>query len=185
MTAETVLFPNSGPRGSPAHAAVPTATWTAASTAVAARTRRADPMHSLRQPGPAIPGRAGDASYITPAAVPLAVAAALLAGPAAQRESGAPGLRSASLPLAFERNVGQAPAGVAFVARARRAAVLLGDDGAVLALASRDGAERVLRMRLVGAAPGPVEGADLLPGRVNHFVGSDPSAWRSGIATFA
>jgi hypothetical protein len=44
---------------------------------------------------------------------------------------------------------------------------------------------KVLRMKLVGAGESAsVEVADELPGKVNYFIGSDPSQWRTGVPTF-
>ncbi|HEV2492825.1 MAG TPA: SBBP repeat-containing protein [Terriglobia bacterium] len=44
----------------------------------------------------------------------------------------------------------------------------------------------VLRMRLMNANPGAqAEGAEELPGRINYFLGKEPSQWRSGVPTFA
>jgi hypothetical protein len=44
----------------------------------------------------------------------------------------------------------------------------------------------VLRLKLVGAHPSPsVLGEDELRGKVNYFVGKDPSGWRTNISTFA
>ncbi len=43
----------------------------------------------------------------------------------------------------------------------------------------------VLRMKLVGADAGAAgAGADELPGKVNYFIGDDPSKWQSGVPTF-
>jgi hypothetical protein len=44
----------------------------------------------------------------------------------------------------------------------------------------------LLRMRLVGGSPAAnFEGLDPLPGKVNYYIGNDPSRWRAGIPTFA
>ena len=43
-----------------------------------------------------------------------------------------------------------------------------------------------LRMRLVGAHPNAeARGLEELPGKVNYFIGSDPSRWRANIPTYA
>jgi hypothetical protein len=41
-------------------------------------------------------------------------------------------------------------------------------------------------MRLVGADANPaVMGADVLPGKVNYFIGNDPKKWRTNVPTYA
>ena len=41
-------------------------------------------------------------------------------------------------------------------------------------------------MRLVGGNPAAnFEGLDLLPGRVNYYIGNDPSRWHTGVPTYA
>jgi len=43
-----------------------------------------------------------------------------------------------------------------------------------------------LRMKLLGASSSPlVRGEDQLPGRVNYFIGSDPSRWHTNLPTYA
>ncbi|MGH8009484.1 MAG: hypothetical protein ACREQ3_21035, partial [Candidatus Binatia bacterium] len=43
----------------------------------------------------------------------------------------------------------------------------------------------VVRMQVVGANPAPqVEGQDTLPGKVNYFLGNDPTQWRTDISTY-
>jgi len=44
----------------------------------------------------------------------------------------------------------------------------------------------VLRMKLLNADPAPkAEALEPLPGKVNHFIGADPQAWRAGAPTYA
>ncbi|MEA2717051.1 MAG: hypothetical protein QOI99_1368, partial [Actinomycetota bacterium] len=89
----------------------------------------------------------------------------------------------ASLPLGFEPNVGQAEAGVRYVARGPGYRLALSPTEASVTLA---GADAPLRMGLVGANPSPVlTGVDPLPGHTNYLTGSDPSAWRADVPTFA
>jgi hypothetical protein len=46
--------------------------------------------------------------------------------------------------------------------------------------------DAILRMRLVGANPEAKSiGVDPLPGKVNYFIGKDPSKWRTNIPTYA
>lgn len=113
------------------------------------------------------------------------------------------------LPLAFERNVGQAPAGVQFLARSQNSTLLLDESGATLQLqahsarTNRRGARGAktstrrttpaavtrtasVRMQLLGAQSGaPITPAEPLPGRVNYILGRDRSSWKTDVPTFA
>ncbi len=89
----------------------------------------------------------------------------------------------ASLPLGFEPNVGQAEAGVDFVARGPGYRLALSPTEAIVTLSDAGGP---LEMRLVGSNPAAAPtGVDPLPGRTNYLTGSDPSAWREDVPTFA
>lgn len=91
------------------------------------------------------------------------------------------------LPLAFEPNVGQAPAGVGYVAHGAGYAVSLTATQALVALQrSATGSPDVLALHVVGANP-DVRAApqDALPGVSNYLSGSDPSGWHTGVATYA
>jgi len=110
------------------------------------------------------------------------------------------------LPLSFELNRGQVDARVKFLSRGSGITVFLTGTETVLALdspsvpgaraASRDrrplpedrppASASVVRMRLVGATPGPsLEGLEPLPGKSNYFSGRDPARWRTNIPTYA
>jgi hypothetical protein len=94
------------------------------------------------------------------------------------------------LPLAFEANAGQTDGQVKFLARGPGYSVFLTRDAAVLTLpnAARSavGANRVIRMRLVGANDNAsVSGADELPGKSNYFIGNDPGKWRTHLPNYA
>ena len=102
----------------------------------------------------------------------------------------------AALPLAFEPNQGQSDPQVKYMARGNGYTVFLTSNDAVLSLQSRVAKKNapqtqtapsaVVRMHLVGAkAPAKIEGAGLMAGKANYFIGSDPAKWRSGIARFA
>jgi hypothetical protein len=39
-------------------------------------------------------------------------------------------------------------------------------------------------MKLAGAQPAQVSGAEPLPGKVNYFIGADPARWTSGVTTY-
>ncbi|MDQ6615780.1 MAG: SBBP repeat-containing protein [Actinomycetota bacterium] len=119
------------------------------------------------------------------------LAARAAAGPAApEPDAATAATRGASAfgrsPLAFEPNVGQAPAGADFVARGGGYSLALSPDGATLASAgSANGPARVVRMRLVGADPAAEGSAqDPSAGRVNYLMGNDPAKWHTDVATF-
>jgi hypothetical protein len=94
------------------------------------------------------------------------------------------------LPLAFEVNQGQAPAGVDFQSFGAGYALSLSAGEAVLSLRPGPGvggsqsAADVLHLQLVGANAAAVSGLDPLVTRSNYLVGSDPSQWRRNIPNF-
>ena len=131
------------------------------------------------------------ASVIAPA--PLSAAKPQAAGKARAQIS------YAKLPLSFERNRGQTDARVKFISRGRGYALFLTDDGATLTLQepskraaaasrlSRTEPARyaTLRVKLDGADHrASVSGEQQLPGRVNYFIGNDPSKWRKDVPTY-
>jgi len=89
------------------------------------------------------------------------------------------------LPLAFERNQGQAHQSVDFLARGGGYSVFLSQGNARLALRhDKSAAPAAVELRLLGANRDPkVVARDALPGRVNYFLGNDPARWRGDIAT--
>lgn len=94
-----------------------------------------------------------------------------------------PASAAVRLPLAFEKNLGQTDASVAFLARATHHTIFLTPTEIVLA--GRDRAS-TLRVRLVGASSeADIRGTDRLPGIVSYFRGNDPSRWQTNIPTYA
>ncbi len=95
-----------------------------------------------------------------------------------------------AIPLHFEPNVGQADARVKFIARGSGYSLFLTSDGAVLALQkAKPGMQNsktdVLRMEIAGANPDvKTTGENLLDGKTNYIVGSDPGKWQTDIANF-
>lgn len=103
------------------------------------------------------------------------------------------------LPLSFERNLGQFDARAKFVSHGAGYTIFLTSDEAVLTLrtnASGDkGAKakssvtegyRVLRMKLVGANADPqMVGLEELTGKLNYFLGNDPSQWTTDIPLYS
>jgi hypothetical protein len=94
----------------------------------------------------------------------------------------------AGLPLNFERNLGQAPEEVQYLAHGPAYAIAITEQGAALSLGRGTRASespQVVRLRVHGANHASIPTAeDPLPGRVNYFIGSDPSEWRTNIATY-
>ncbi|OFW04364.1 MAG: hypothetical protein A3G20_02675 [Acidobacteria bacterium RIFCSPLOWO2_12_FULL_59_11] len=111
------------------------------------------------------------------------------------------------LPMSFEANQGQSDSQVDFLARGRDYTLFLAPTEAVLALRKsvekihpkeallqheptkpqdRETQTEAVRMKLVGANPAPaVSGLEELPGKVNYFIGNDPTEWRTNVATYA
>ncbi|MFY9824779.1 MAG: SBBP repeat-containing protein [Thermoanaerobaculia bacterium] len=102
---------------------------------------------------------------------------------------------SAKMPLRFEQNVGQnvgqlKEAGALYFAQGKGYRLVLGAEEAVFSLGnianSAQPAEKTVRLRLAGGAKRPVvKGIDPLPTKSNYFLGSDPRAWHTGVASFA
>ena len=110
------------------------------------------------------------------------------------------------LPLAFELNRGQTDASVGFISRGPGSSLFLSSTEAVLVLTkpetrarpnkpglgkpdrarSENVTQTIVRMKLVGAnAESSVEGLEELPGKVNYFIGSDRTKWRTNVPTYA
>ena len=90
------------------------------------------------------------------------------------------------IPLSFTANLGQAGAAAQFVASGSGYGLALGTGGAAVSLSQgASTAPDVVSMNLVGANPSAsVSGLDPLPGKVNYFLGADPSQWRTNVPTF-
>ena len=87
--------------------------------------------------------------------------------------------------LYFEPNQGQAPSGVAFVARGRGFGLRVHQDGLSFALLSKD-AKRgsVVRMTLVGASDATPRGESLRPGRSHYLKGRTSSEWVRNVPNY-
>ncbi|MEY2564542.1 MAG: hypothetical protein QOH88_2735 [Verrucomicrobiota bacterium] len=118
----------------------------------------------------------------------------------------------AQLPLSFEANGGRTNEEVKFLTRGRGYTIFLAATEAVFVLDDKAGSQSksapgkraidatvldqpagdstpaaplVLRLQFEGANSSPlISGKDELPGRVNSFIGNDPSHWQSNIPTF-
>jgi len=91
------------------------------------------------------------------------------------------------LPLAFEKNQGQASQSVDFLARGAGYSVSLSRGNARLTLRrGKSAVPATVELRLDGARRDPKAiTRHALPGRVNYFLGNDPSRWRTDIPTFS
>ncbi len=96
------------------------------------------------------------------------------------------------LPLAFEPNLGQFDAQTQFLAHGPGYAFSLNASGALLRSrpsVPRDNgtkAAMALKMRLVDANANAVgRGKSPLPGRVQYFIGADPSQWHEDVPTYS
>jgi hypothetical protein len=101
------------------------------------------------------------------------------------------------LPLTFESNQGQTNSEVRFLARGQGYTAFLTAGGIALSLRrSIPGADagsdiqrmttsKMVQLTLVGALKDPViVGEDPQPGRVNYFLGKDPSKWQTDVPTY-
>jgi hypothetical protein len=92
----------------------------------------------------------------------------------------------ANLPLAFEKNQGQAPRTIDYLARAGGYGVFLSNGNAHISVRRAGSAAPVgVELRLLGVREGlSADGREPLPGHVNYFIGDDPSRWRTDTPTF-
>ena len=104
----------------------------------------------------------------------------MLAALGASGGAAARGVALTAMPLSFERNLGQAPGEVEYLAHGSQYAIGLSDRGAALAV----GAE-VIRLQVLGARAVEPVAEQPLPGVVNYLIGNDPAKWRMGVKTFA
>ena len=93
----------------------------------------------------------------------------------------------AGVPLNFERNLGQAQDQVQFLAHGQAYAIELTKQGAALAFGGKSPkAAKVIHLRVQGADSHSLPTAEEpLPGRVNYFIGNDPSKWHTDIRNYA
>jgi hypothetical protein len=86
---------------------------------------------------------------------------------------------AADLPLFFEPNQGQSPAGVEFLSRGNGVTSNLNASAAEFPIGNS-----TVRMELIGATSGKGEGLDRLPGLSSYFSGNDSSQWHTRIPQF-
>lgn len=92
--------------------------------------------------------------------------------------------------VAFEANSGQTDASVRFIARSAGQTTFFTGSGLTMSLAAGQplGApdSQSARLSFLGAQNSPeIEPEEALPGRVNYFVGADPSKWLTSIPTYS
>jgi hypothetical protein len=115
--------------------------------------------------------------------------------------------RYGKLPLSFEENLGQTAKEVRFVSHGNGFGLFLTPQEAVISLQQsmpknlsplhrtayfrafrkvrQAGRMSVLRMRLEGAnLAAQITGGDLLPGKVNYFIGNNPKDWRTDVPSY-
>jgi len=92
----------------------------------------------------------------------------------------------ASLPLAFERNEGQAPARYRFITRRNSMQAFFGADGVDVVLEQASKTASVAHIRWAGAQAGvTLAGDEALPGHSNYLHGADPAKWLKNVPQFA
>jgi hypothetical protein len=90
------------------------------------------------------------------------------------------------LPLAFEKNEGQADASVRFLSRGRGYAFALTPKGAALRLNGAKDESATVSWNAVGANPNArITGESVLPGTSNYFHGNDPKQWHTGVVNYS
>ena len=87
-----------------------------------------------------------------------------------------------SLPVAFERNDGQAPGQYRFVSRHGSVDLFLKAEGADLILPGKVGKRHRIALKLLESRPdASIEGRGPLPGVSNYLSGSDSSRWKHDV----
>lgn len=87
------------------------------------------------------------------------------------------------LPLAFEKNQGQADSSVKFLSRGAGYGLFLTDREAVLSFGGQRPSS--IKLRFLGAnSQSTVEATDRLPGTSNYFLGNDRTKWHTNVPNF-
>lgn len=83
-----------------------------------------------------------------------------------------------SIPIVFEKNMGQAPFCYRLLSRHGAVDVLFSDDGADMVVPDKASGRSTIGLRMIGGRSGVVpEGRDLLPSTSNYLLGADPLHW--------
>lgn len=92
-----------------------------------------------------------------------------------------PAAHASPMPFYLEKNVGQAPRGVRFLAHAGSEILSVTDRGGVIGAAGRS----LIRMTPLGGALHPqLVPADKLPGIINYFLGNNRRHWYTNVPTY-
>jgi hypothetical protein len=86
------------------------------------------------------------------------------------------GIETRSIPIAFEANRGQAPARYNYIFHRDGVEALFSADGVDFVLVDSNRSQTTVRMSFVGGRAEPVV-RNLLSGRANYFIGSNPARW--------
>ena len=145
----------------------------------------------------------GDASFIARRESPVGFLPNRLALGATHTDKQSIANSYGQIPLHFEANQGQTDAEVRFLSRGDGYTLFLTPTEAVLSLRKATKVEQettpsvagvedpgtqtsTVQMKLIGANPTPkITGLEELPGRTNHFVGSDPTKWRTDVPLYS
>jgi hypothetical protein len=93
----------------------------------------------------------------------------------------APRVHAPQIPFYLEKNLGQAPDGVRYIAHAGSETIYLTGQGAMISLAGRS----LLRMTPAGGATHPqLVAEDKRPGILNYFIGNNPRHWHTNVPTY-
>jgi uncharacterized protein (TIGR03437 family) len=116
----------------------------------------------------------------------LFVAAAIaIAATAPMHAAGAPTASHPHLPYTFEKNQGQAPGSVRFLAHGEGYGLFLTGREAVLTLSRGDDTRQIIRMSLAGSQGAQsIEGQDDKPQTTNYLIGADRTQWRTNVPHF-
>lgn len=87
-----------------------------------------------------------------------------------------------SMPIIFEKNMGQAPSCYQLLSRHGMVEVLFSEAGVDIVVPGKSSLSATIGFRVVGGRPGAVpEGRDLLPSTSNYLLGADPLHWIHGV----
>lgn len=90
--------------------------------------------------------------------------------------------KTGSMPIIFENNMGQAPAGYRFLSRNGSIEVLFSETGADMILPDKSEGRAKIGFRVLGGRAGVVpEGRDPLLSVSNYLLGNDPGRWIRGV----
>jgi hypothetical protein len=89
-----------------------------------------------------------------------------------------------AVPIVFEMNQGQAPPDVAFLSRSNGIETVYRPSGIDIQLPGRHREITHIEVRWLRALSPSMHGEQMLPGRSNYLIGSDPTHWRKAIPQF-